>query len=337
VHRLPERSRLDVLRLQRQADPLGVVDEDAREPAVARPVGGFRHELDLGQQLPIALVDPAASGDALGEHLELRASDSGEEVGEPVVEPQLGVLVVSRRLPRLGGELAGVGDPGAVVREEGAAAARRDHLVPVEREGGNVALTSGRTVLVGRAEGLGCILDEWDSVPLAHHPDRVVVAALAVQVDRDDGGDLPLGERPGEELWIEGPRLGGRVHEDRGRADVADRIGARRERERRAGDLVARADSEDDEREVEGRRAARERERVVDSGLPRKLRLEGVHVRPERSDPVGVDRIPQELEFSAGQVWGREENPRHRVASLSTAPASLGDDIITSWQTARRG
>jgi hypothetical protein len=104
----------------------------------------------------------------------------------------------------------------------------------------------------------------------AHLADDVVVAALAVEVDRDDGANVcargtPLRDRAVEERRVKRPGRLVAVDEERRGARVADRVRARGERQVGAGDLVALADAEDDEREVERRGAAREGDRVLDA------------------------------------------------------------------------
>ena len=82
--------------------------------ALPSPYAGLGHERDPGhavEQLAVAVAEPAARRDALGERLELGAPEGGEEVAHPVVEADLGVLVVRRRLARLRRELARVLDP----------------------------------------------------------------------------------------------------------------------------------------------------------------------------------------------------------------------------------
>ena len=58
------------------------------------------------------------------------------------------------------------------------------------------------------------------------------------------------------------------------------------------------------EREVQRGGAARERDGVVDARGGRHLGLEGVDVRPERRDPVGCDRLGDELRLAPGDVGG---------------------------------
>ena len=153
---------------------------------------------------------------------------------------------------------------------------------------------------------------------LADLPKRVVVAALAVEVDRDHGSEpparsAPVGDRPVEQRGIDRPRRLVRVHEERCRAGVGDRVRARGEREVRARDLVALADAEHDEREVERGGAARERHGVLDARHRGHLGLERVDVRPERRDPVGLDRLGHELGLASGDVRRGEIDAGHRA------------------------
>jgi hypothetical protein len=49
-----------------------------------------------------------------------------------------------------------------------------------------------------------------------------------------------------------------------------------------------------------------------DAGERCELGLERVHMRAERRYPVRVDCIPDVVELAAGEVGGREVDPRHR-------------------------
>jgi hypothetical protein len=145
-----------------------------------------------------------------------------------------------------------------------------------------------------------------DLVARTHVAQRVVVAALAVEVDRDDGPNPSTGGAPGsdrgvEQLRVHRPRVVA-VDEHRLRGGVADRVRAGRERVGRAHDLVAGPDPEDDEREMQRRRAARKGERVLHAGDAGELTLECVDVRAERRHDVRLERIPHELELMAGLV-----------------------------------
>ena len=118
------------------------VDGNAREPEVGltRPFGD-RHEPDarrLAQSLSVTLVYTATSLHALVEALQLRVAERGEEVAEPVVEPDVEVLVVNDGLACLSGEMSGAVCKFLGTRHEHPTTARRDDLVPVEREDPNL-------------------------------------------------------------------------------------------------------------------------------------------------------------------------------------------------------
>ncbi len=98
---------------------------------------------------------------------------------------------------------------------------------------------------------------------------RVVVAALAVEVDGENCTDAaalapPVREGLVEKLRIHRPGRGVAVHEHRLGSGVPDRVRARGERERRADHLVAGTDVEDGEGQMEGGRPAREGKCVRD-------------------------------------------------------------------------
>ena len=59
-------------------------------------------------------------------------------------------------------------------------------LLPLNEKTARSPCAAGRLAAVGRAERLGGVLDERDAVLGAERADRVVVAALAVEVDGDD-------------------------------------------------------------------------------------------------------------------------------------------------------
>ena len=70
-------------------------------------------------------------------------------------------------------------------------------------------------------------------------------------------------------------------------------------------------DPEHDERQVERRRPARERDRVRDPRDDRELRLERVDLGAERGDPVRVERLGDQLALASGEVGRGEEDPGH--------------------------
>ena len=166
----------------------------------------------------------------------MRPADRGEQVAQPIVEADLGVLVVRSRLARLRRELTRVLDELLVGANERTPATRRDDLVPVEREGGEDGLRACPGAVVGRTERLGCILDQYDVVAATDLRDRVVVAATAVEINRHHGTDASAGrfasrDRLVEQRWVEQPACVA-VDEEGASAAVDDRIHTRRECER---------------------------------------------------------------------------------------------------------
>jgi len=82
----------------------------------------------------------------------------------PVIEPDLRVLVVRRRVARLSGELARVLDPVLVAGGEHAPAARSViTLLPLKEKACEVTLRPRGLVAVRRTERLGRVLDEDDA------------------------------------------------------------------------------------------------------------------------------------------------------------------------------
>ena len=153
------------------------------------------HEVDAGrvaERLAVAGVDPLPRRDALGQHRELRAADRGEQVAEPVVEADLGVLVVRHRLARLRREVPRVRDerrrrpastpPPLVVMI----------LLPLNDRAASGACGPGAPA-VGRAEGLGGVLDQDDVVPRAHRRRSRRSRSTAVEVDGDHRPDAATG------------------------------------------------------------------------------------------------------------------------------------------------
>src|SRR4051812_28901168 len=121
------------------------------------------------------------------------------------------MLVVRRAVTRLRREMPRALDEGRVVRHKHAPAARRDDLVAVEREGRAGAKAARRSTVVCGSERFRRVLDDRNTVLGANFPYRVVVGALAVQIDGDTRGRqrvraLPRAEFLGEHFGIYLPR-----------------------------------------------------------------------------------------------------------------------------------
>ena len=160
------------------------------------------------------------------------------------------------------------------------------------------------------------------AVALADRFDAAVVGALAVEVHRDHRSHPPAEPRTAgqllvEQVRIEIPGLRRDVDEHRRRADIADRVGGRRERQRRGNHLVAATDTENCQRQVQGRRAARQRHRVRDTDRRGELALERVDVRPERRNPAGIEGVEQQRALGGADVGRRKVDAVHRCPELS--------------------
>ena len=94
-----------------------------------------------------------------------------------------------------------------------------------------------------------------------------------------------------------------------GRAPVyVDGVGRRGERERRHEHLVARLHAQHQQRQVERRRAARQRHRARPSGERRQLGLERIELGPGRRHPTAVERPQQRLALVVADVGRAEED-----------------------------
>jgi hypothetical protein len=105
-----------------------------------------------------------------------------QDVAQAVVVADLRVFVVGRGVASLGSQLAGVLDKLLVRRDQHTAAGGGDDLVAVEGEDARLAEDARRAVVVGRAQGLGRVLDQGHVVALAGLQDGVDVGRLAVEM-----------------------------------------------------------------------------------------------------------------------------------------------------------
>ena len=140
------------------------------------------------EQLAVAVADPPPRGDLLGERLQLRAPERGEDVAHPVVEADLGVLVVGDGLPRLRRELPRVLDQVSARRDEHPAPLVVMILLPLNEKAASAP--ARLTARLDRSpERLGGVLDRALCRARTDLGERVVVAALAVEIHGDDGAD----------------------------------------------------------------------------------------------------------------------------------------------------
>ncbi len=179
---------------------------------------------------------------------------------------------------------------------------------------------------VGRPEGLGGVLDERDPVGAARLEQRVVVGALPVEVDGDDGGRQPSPAGPGRELLgdqcdVDGPVGFRAVDQHRRGADVAGGRRRGHEGERRDKHLVSRAHADEEQGQMECGRPARGGHGVLDAHPSGQLGLEGVEVGADRGDPVRVEGLEQGPALVLADVGGGQIDPRHgRASAAGTRP-----------------
>ena len=170
------------------------------------------------------------------------------------------------------------------VRRDHPALARRHLLVRIEREDGRGAMRAESRAAVVGSERLARILDQRETVPRGELAQRVELARIAEDVDRDDRL-RPLRDRRLHGRGIEVQRRRVDVREDRRRALVDEAVRRRGERVRRRDHLVARPDAGDPAEQMQPGRAAGDRGGVRSAACLSEQLLEPLDHRPERQPP----------------------------------------------------
>ncbi len=212
------------------------------------------------------------------------------------------------------GEQAGLAGEVIVVRDDGPAVpVGAEVLAGIEAERPGDPEGPGLPALVGGEVGLGAVLDQVELVPVADGLDGLDVHGLAVDVDGDDGlgpgGDLGLDELGVDVVVLvvvdehgPGPRLGDRLrggHEAVGDGD----------------DLVARADAQGFQGDVDGIRAVGAADAVLAAVLLGVGLLESLDVLAadeggladdglDGGVDLGLDGLVLGLEVDEGDVHG---------------------------------
>ncbi len=125
------------------------------------------------ERVVVALGDGAAPGQQSVELLQLLDADSGLQIGHPVVEAELAILLehdAFRLMARQGRDARGVGPQlprplrdVAIVGRQHTAFTRRNRLSRVKAEAGDVAGGADRAAVMGRPDRAGRVLDNRDS------------------------------------------------------------------------------------------------------------------------------------------------------------------------------
>ncbi len=243
MHGLPHRPGFDVVALekveQRIAAGLGalsisVLQHEGRQPAGGLVAVGLGHPAQTGhgrERVAILREHLAAALYPLLKHPQLTATDARQHIAQAVVVAVFNVLVMPRRLARLGGELAGVFDQRGVVAHQHAAARGGDDFVAVERKHRQLAEAAAGAVAVGRAERFGRVFEHGHAIAFEQGGDLVHLGALAVKVD-DHGGlgrdafCLQRRQRNGQSLRRQIPALRLGVDEYWRGAELLDGVGA---------------------------------------------------------------------------------------------------------------
>ena len=297
--------------------PAGGVERDRAELLRDRPrdlgrgerddqVGGQvalrvddRSEAQTGQAGDRRLHDPLVGAEVGSDQVELshlRQQHRAGQLGHPEVHAQeraLGVLgpePVRRVTLIVDGEEPSV--QVLVIGDDHAAVATGDGLVLVEAVDPGGADPADALTLVCRPEGLRAVFDQRDAVPVRDVLDLIEPGGRAEHVDGDDR----LGPRGDPRLDV------GRVEverivdlgQDRRRPGVDDRRDRGDERETGNDDLIARPDSQAQQRQPEpAGAAAAQAKRVLDPGERRDLLLDVTDLGAERR-VVGA-AIPAEV------------------------------------------
>ena len=161
-----------------------------------------------------------------------------------------GRVVVLLRRPVIRDLADAVGQRG-VGRQDGTAVAERAEVLGrVERERPDGAERARRAPAPRRPDGLRGVLDDGEVVGVADRAERRHVGALAEEVDRNNGlRALRDGGVDACRVQVERVRVD--VGEDGRRAEQRGGLGRGDERERRADHLVARANAERHQRDLE--------------------------------------------------------------------------------------
>ena len=245
-----------------------------------------------------------------------------------------------------------------VIGHDHPALAGRDHLARVEREDGLMRVRADPPSVEGLADSRRGILDDLDAVPLRDVVDRADVARETDLVDRQDGfrafGD-PFLDVAGVD--VERPCVD--VAEDDVRARVEHRVRRSDERERRDDDLVAAADADARQRQMQSGRAGGRRDAVPRADVRRDRPLELGDLRTLRH-PAALDRLVRRarLVFPERRLGDRDVHlltrlcrhggllnytrepasvPRRQAMSCRSPSASVVVALNPSKSSARRG
>lgn len=204
-----------------------------------------------------------------------------------------------------------------VVRDNGAGVAvGAEVLARVEAEGAGQAEGAGLTPPEGREMGLGAVLEHGQAAAVANFLDAVDGGRLAVEMDGYDCF------RPARKFLLDLVRVYVEifvdVHEDGTGAGLGDGLGGRNPGVSHSDDLVAGADAERLERDVDGVGAVGAAYAVLDSVLGGVSSLEGIDVLPADEGGIVDDGLDGGVYLGLdGQVLGFQVDKRNIHGSVN--------------------
>ena len=179
----------------------------------------------------------------------------------------------------------------------------------MEREDADIAEPAGRPLAERAAGGAGGVLDDLHP-RRQHRAQPVDIGAQTEEMHRDDR----LGPRRQPPRHLGGGQVEGGpvdIGEDRRRAAIDDAIRRRYPGEGRHDDLVAGADAERGQRQVQPGRGRADGDRVVDPVALGEGALECRHPW-SLGQPAGLQRLAQRLPFLIAHDRGGDGDPARR-------------------------
>ena len=217
------------------------------------------------------------------------AQDGGLHLVEAAVDSRLRV-VVAVRLPAVACAAQTDGE-GGIVHEDGAGVAERAQVLGgVEAERSDPRQRPHHAPFVSCAVGLTGVLDEGEAVVTGDLQERIEVGRVAVEVHGQEGL-RPWRDRARDGLGRDVEGGGVDVGENRASAGGEDGEAGERGGEGRGHDLVAGADADRGEGELDRLRPARDPHRVLGAAGRGQLALEGLALAAE-DEPARVEDAP---------------------------------------------
>ncbi len=229
-------------------------------PLVAAARG--RREAGVGKERVVAPGDREPARVPSVETAQLHAQHRGLHRVEPAVVADDQMLRLDL-LPEIARDAHALGHVRVGGADRAAVAVGAEVLRRIEAERGDRAERPGAPAAMSRAVRLAPVFDEGEPASLGERGERVEIGDLAVQMDghhrfgaRRDGG---LGQLGIDQMIV------AHVDQNRSRAELGDREGARDEGVRRNDHLVAGSDTERLHPEPRALRSPRRRRRSVDA------------------------------------------------------------------------